>query len=100
MINADLVHDEATSACVKVSGKVNGIDFVIERVVRKNSRPGSLTFELDGDDVSKGEMRLTQQEINEKLNAVMLASSAFYGHGNITSLLDVRLLPQSSTVGP
>lgn len=90
MLNADLVHDKATSASVRVSGEVNGDGFVIERMVKKNKTSGSLAFELNGVNISKADARLTQKEINETLSSVMLASSAFYGHGNVTSLLDVR----------
>ncbi|GMH42164.1 hypothetical protein BSKO_10083 [Bryopsis sp. KO-2023] len=87
--NADIVHDEAKSARVKVTGTANGEPFVVERVVKRRGK-GSLTFLMGEEDLTKAEVKMTQAEIDEFIHAETLASLAFFGHGNVTALLDAN----------
>ena len=74
---------------MRVNGRVNGQDFVIERSVRGRGK-GKLTFELDTVDLTMAEIKLTQAEVDRHLAADMLMRAVFHGQADITVLLEVR----------
>ena len=88
MTNSDIVNENCKSARVKVEGLVNSVPFTVERWVVRNGRGSGLLFELDGKDVTKQEMRLTQEAIDSTLGTQLLGRAAFYGQSEISSLLE------------
>lgn len=56
----------------------------------------SLRFELDGEDMTGADARLTQAEIERRLAVGLLARASFHGQADITALLEV-LLPAPVT---
>ncbi|GBG88087.1 hypothetical protein CBR_g46458 [Chara braunii] len=85
LTSSDVINPSANSARVTLEGTVNGKRFVIQRVAGR--RP-ALQFELDGEDLTCQEMRMTQDIINEHLDAWVLQRTAFHGQHAIGSLLD------------
>ncbi|CAD7699660.1 unnamed protein product [Ostreobium quekettii] len=87
--NSDIVNDDCTTARARLQGQVNNQEFIIERSVRRRGRT-SLVFQVDGQDITKADARLTQQEIDEFLGAEALCNAAFLGHGSVTALLEAN----------
>ncbi len=52
-----------------------------------------LRFELDGEDLTGADSRLTQAQIERRLAVGLLARASFHGQADITSLLEVRPSP-------
>jgi hypothetical protein len=50
-----------------------------------------LTFQLDGEDLTGADARLTQAQIERRLAIGLLARASFHGQADITSLLEVCL---------
>lgn len=86
--NVDIIHDGSKMARVKVQGRVNGVPFVVERRVVRRGKGGGLFFELNGNDKTMQEIRLTQALIDNVLGAPLLGRAVFYGQNEITGLLD------------
>ncbi|KAK9812526.1 hypothetical protein WJX73_005975 [Symbiochloris irregularis] len=83
----ETVHDTAKQARVKVEGTVNDKPFSVERAA---SRRGiaSLTFQLDGQDLTMQETRMTQQQIDQHLCAQLLPRAVFHTQTDIANLLE------------
>lgn len=86
--NADVVNEDSKFARVKVEGSVDGVPFMVERKVVRRGKGGGLRFELDGEDRTMQEIRLTQAEIDGSLATSLLGRAAFYGQSEITALLE------------
>lgn len=50
-----------------------------------------LTFQMDGEDLTGADARLTQAAIERRLAVGLLARASFHGQADITSLLEVYL---------
>jgi DNA repair exonuclease SbcCD ATPase subunit len=88
LTNADLVNDDSKVARVTLHGTVNAAPFTITRTAGRRGRGSSLTFLLDGTDLTTQEMKLTQAAIDERLGAPLLGRTVFYGQSEITALLE------------
>lgn len=62
LLLGEVVHPEAASARVRLEGDVNGRPFTVERTAGRRS---GLRFEVDGEERTQQEMRLTQDKIND-----------------------------------
>ena len=92
LTNADLVHDDAKSARVRVEGMANGVAFAVERRVVRKGKGGALSFELGGEDRTRAEVKLTQAEIERELGAALLGRAVFHQQSDVAALLDVSVL--------
>ena len=88
LINADIVNEDSKFARVRIEGLANGVPFVVERRVVRQGRGGGLWFELNGEDMTGQEIRLTQSAINYHLGVHLLGRTSFYGQSEITALLE------------
>ena len=88
LTNGDVVNEDSKFARVKVEGSVDGVPFMVERKVVRRGRGGGLRFELDGEDRTMQDIRLTQAEIDGTLGTALLGRAAFYGQSEITALLE------------
>lgn len=88
LTNADVVNEDAKFARVRVEGTVDGVPFSVERKVVRKGRGGGLTFELDGEDRTTQEIKLTQAAIDAALAAPLIGRAVFYGQSEITALLE------------
>lgn len=84
-------------------GSVNSKDFVIAR--SKSATRGSLTFILDGEDLTKQSMKETQEAIEEILgtDSQILSRTIFHGQHTINGLLeasDAKLKDELSMIVP
>ncbi|KAK9831282.1 hypothetical protein WJX74_010231 [Apatococcus lobatus] len=84
---SDLVNDDSKLASVKVTGLINGNEFIVERATRRK-KLAKLTLKIAGEDLTKAEARLTQAAIEEHLAVDLLARVAFHGQSDITALLE------------
>lgn len=82
-----VINDEAKAARVKLRGKVNGVDFEVERIAARKGR-SSLRFVLGEEDLTTQEMAMTQQRINHELGADLLGRTSFYGQSEVSSLVE------------
>jgi ATPase involved in DNA repair len=88
---------------VTLRGSVNSKDFVIAR--SKSASRGSLTFILDGKDLTKQSMKETQEAIEEILgtDSQILSRTIFHGQHTINGLLeasDAKLKDELSMIVP
>ncbi|KAK9914871.1 hypothetical protein WJX75_001641 [Coccomyxa subellipsoidea] len=84
---SDIVNDDCKAARVRIDGAVNGRSFTVERTTRRKALAG-LTFQLDGEDLTGADARLTQAQIERRLAIGLLARASFHGQADITSLLE------------
>lgn len=100
---SDIVHDDSQTARVVLRGTLNEIPFHISR--SKTKTKTSLTFVLDGEDLSRQSAKETQQIIDEKLgvSSQLLSRTIFHGQHTINGLLestDAKLKEELSLIVP
>lgn len=85
---SDVINFQSQSARVSVSGKINDVPFEVTRV--KSASKGSLSFVLDGKDLTRQSMKDTQAVIDEDLgiSTPILARTIFHGQHAINGLLE------------
>ncbi|BDA43191.1 hypothetical protein COCOBI_04-2030 [Coccomyxa sp. Obi] len=84
---SDIVNDDCKLARVRIDGAVNGRSFTVERSTRRKAL-ATLRFELDGEDLTGADARLTQATIERRLAVGLLARASFHGQADITALLE------------
>ncbi|CAI5501157.1 unnamed protein product [Closterium sp. Naga37s-1] len=75
-------------ARVRVEGRVNGKAFVIER--EASSRRSALRFEVEGQDQTCQEIRLTQDRIDALMDTSLLSRTVFFGQHSTAALLEAN----------
>ena len=85
---SDVINFQSKSARGTVAGKVDDVPFEVTRV--KSAYKGSLSFVLDGKDLTRQSMKDTQAMIDEELglSTQILARTIFHGQHAINGLLE------------
>ena len=85
---SDVINFSSKSARVSVSGKVNDVPFEVTRV--KAASKGSVSFVLDGNDLTRQSIKDTQGVIDQKLgiSTQILARTIFHGQHAMNGLLE------------
>lgn len=100
---SDVIHDRSKVASVTLRGSINGSPFIIMRSKATNNK-GSLTFHLNGEDLTAQSVKETQMLIDEKVGtSQILSRSIFHGQHAISGLLeatDAKFKEELSLVVP
>ncbi|CAI7818504.1 unnamed protein product [Closterium sp. NIES-54] len=75
-------------ARVRVEGRVNGKAFVIER--EASSRRSALRLEVEGQEQTCQEIRLTQDRIDALMDTSLLSRTVFFGQHSTAALLEAN----------
>ena len=86
----DVVNDLSKVAQVTLSGSINSKPFLVKRTKSISSKGSSLTFILDGVDLTRQSSKDTQQSIDDhfKTESQMLMRTIFHGQHSIGGLLE------------
>ncbi|KAL9184023.1 hypothetical protein ACHAXT_002109 [Thalassiosira profunda] len=97
---SDFVHDGSKGASVTVRGTINSKPFLVKRTKTKTTKGSSLTFVLDGVDMTRQSSKDTQAVIDDHFrNVDLLTRTVFHGEHAIGGLLestDARLKDELS----
>eukprot|EP00571_Detonula_confervacea_P000636 CAMPEP_0172321892 /NCGR_PEP_ID=MMETSP1058-20130122/44578_1 /TAXON_ID=83371 /ORGANISM="Detonula confervacea, Strain CCMP 353" /LENGTH=1334 /DNA_ID=CAMNT_0013037503 /DNA_START=59 /DNA_END=4063 /DNA_ORIENTATION=+ len=86
----DVVNDFSKIAEVTLCGSLNSKPFLVKRTKSTSSKGSSLTFTLDGSDMTRQSSKDTQTFINEyfSIGSQMLARTIFHGQHTLGGLLE------------